>query len=344
MNATRGREFVRFLAVAVPALALATVAVWFLQDVLGVPNPSAVYLVAVVATAISSGTIGAIATAVESFVLYNYLFTEPRFTLSMHEPGVWLSVVLLLFVGVVVGELAARQRDRAELAMRREREARALFSVSRSLATRESIDLVLREIARGLERDAHMEQVVVTVGAGDNPAVGFDSRGVINQLRRMPGDTPAEWVRVHQPRARTRTDESGPPIEIYRVLITTGAETIGSIWAVRDRSAGAPRADETRLLSATADQLGQAIAHDRMAAETQSAEVARQSDALKSALLQSVSHDLRTPLATIRAAAGTLRPGSQADEVTRRESFDAIDREVEYLNRLVSNLLDLSRI
>jgi two-component system sensor histidine kinase KdpD len=72
--------------------------------------------------------------------------------------------------------------------------------------------------------------------------------------------------------------------------------------------------------------------------------VARQSDALKSALLQSVSHDLRTPLATIRAAAGSLRPDSGLDDADRAESAAAIDREVEYLNRLVTNLLDLSRI
>src|SRR3954463_1474642 len=161
MNATRGRAVVRFLAVAVPTVAVATIVVGVLQDVFGVPNPSAVYLVAVVATAIVSGTAGAIATAVASFVLYNFLFTEPRFTLSMHEPGVWLSVVLLLFVGIVVGQLAAMQRDRAELASRREREARALFSVSRALATRESVDFVLGDIARALSNDAHMEQVVI---------------------------------------------------------------------------------------------------------------------------------------------------------------------------------------
>jgi two-component system sensor histidine kinase KdpD len=69
-----------------------------------------------------------------------------------------------------------------------------------------------------------------------------------------------------------------------------------------------------------------------------------QSDALKSALRQSVSHDLRTPLAAIRAAAGSLRPGSGLSEADREESALAIDREVEYLNRLVTNLLDLSRI
>ena len=81
-----------------------------------------------------------------------------------------------------------------------------------------------------------------------------------------------------------------------------------------------------------------------MAAESQAAEIARQSDALKSALLQSVSHDLRTPLATIRAAAGTLRPGTGLSINDQQLSADAIDREVDYLNRLVTNLLDLSRI
>ena len=98
------------------------------------------------------------------------------------------------------------------------------------------------------------------------------------------------------------------------------------------------------MLAAAADQIGQALRQDRLAAEASAAEIARQSDALKSALLQSVSHDLRTPLATIRAAAGSLRPDSRLDDEDRLASAEAIDREVEYLNRLVTNLLDLSRI
>ena len=97
-------------------------------------------------------------------------------------------------------------------------------------------------------------------------------------------------------------------------------------------------------MSAAADQVGQALAQDQLAAEARAADVARQSDALKSALLQSVSHDLRTPLATIRAAAGTLRPDSDLDAAGRPASAAAIEREVERLDRLVANLLDLGRI
>jgi len=343
MSPVRIRAVGVLLAVAVPSLAGATVVVWLLQDVMGVPNPSAVYLVAVVATAIASGTGGAIATAVASFVLYNFLFTEPRYTLSMHEPGVWLSVVLLLFVGIVVGQLTALQRSRAELARAREREARALFAVSRGLATRESIETVLPQIARELQAETRMERIWITLDQADSPGgpEGAAQAGLINQLRRMPAEEPAQWVRVHQPTGRAR----GPTeAEAYRVAIEAGGAPIGSIWALRARANGSPGADETRLLSAAADQFGQAIAHDRMAAETHAAEVAHESDALKSALLQSVSHDLRTPLATIRAAAGTLRPGTSADATAQRESVAAIEREVEYLNRLVTNLLDLSRI
>jgi two-component system sensor histidine kinase KdpD len=157
----------------------------------------------------------------------------------------------------------------------------------------------------------------------------------------MPGDAPARWVRVHQPGVRSR---STTDVQVHRVRMRAGDDAYGSVWSTRDRRRGEPSRSETRLLAAAADQIGQALRQDRLAAEAQAAEIARQSDALKSALLQSVSHDLRTPLATIRAAAGTLLPGVGLSEADQRESAEAIDREVEYLNRLVTNLLDLSRI
>ena len=134
---------VRFLAVAVLSLALATVAVAVLVDLLEVPNPSAIYLVAVVATAVASGPWGAAAASVAAFVLYNFLFVEPRYTLTVANLGELVNLFLLLFVGFVVGQLAARQRARAEDAVAREREALAQFQVSRELATRASTPAVL---------------------------------------------------------------------------------------------------------------------------------------------------------------------------------------------------------
>ena len=341
---------VRFLAVAVPSLALATVAVAVLEDVLDVPNPSAIYLVAVVATAVVSGTWGAAAASVAAFLLYNFLFVEPRYTLTVANLAELTNLFLLLFVGFVVGQLAARQRARAEDALAREREALAQFQVSRELATRQSTPAVLPVIAGILAREAAMDRVWISLGvdarerpaadtAGDAPRPDI---GLHYVLQRMPGDIPAKWARVHLPAKPKARGVGG--FEVFRVRIEAGSEPFGSIWAARPKQQGPPRGSETRLLSAAADQIGQTLRQDRLAAEAQAAEIARQSDELKSALLQSVSHDLRTPLATIRAAAGTLGPSSRLDADGQQESVDAIDREVEYLNRLVTNLLDLSRI
>jgi two-component system sensor histidine kinase KdpD len=110
----------RFLAVATVSLGAATIAIAVLQDGFGVPNPSALYLVAVVATAIASGTWGAVLTAVASFVLYNFLFIDPRYTLTVAQPRELVNLLVLLFVGIVVGQLAALQRARAVDALARE--------------------------------------------------------------------------------------------------------------------------------------------------------------------------------------------------------------------------------
>ena len=335
--------------VAVPSLAGATAVVAILEAYVGVPNASAVYLVAVVITAFVTGTLGAIVAAIGSFLLYNFLFTEPLHTFTIADPDVLLGVVLLLFVGIVVGQLAALQRSRAEIARAREREARALFKLSRALATRDSTPPMPPEIIEILGSQTAMDRVWISLGGDDaSERVAADSGdgpptspGLVQILRRMPGDEPAQWFRVHHRSARSST---GSGLEAYRVRIEADGNVLGSIWALRQRSLGEPDRTETRLLAAAADQMGQALAHDRLATESQAAEIARQSDALKSALLQSVSHDLWTPLAAIRAAAGTLRPGSALNAEDQLESADAIDREVEYLNRLVTNLLDLSRI
>jgi two-component system, OmpR family, sensor histidine kinase KdpD len=351
MRQIERRELARFLAVSGLTLACATLAIAILQDGLGIPNPSALYLVAVVATAVASGTWGAIVAAAASFILYNFLFIDPRYTFVVNHPGELVNLFLLLFVGVVVGRLAALQRDRAEIALAREREARALFQITRALATRESTPAVLPAIVGILREESGMDRVLVSVGPDDaRERVAADStahaprmdNGLLWILQRTPGDEPARWVRVHRPAPPGQRQSTG--IETYRVRIDAGEQSFGSIVAVRPRSRGEPDRTETRLLAAAADQIGQALRQDLFAAQSQAAEIARQSDTLKSALLQSVSHDLRTPLATIRAAAGTLRPGTGLSATDQQLSADAIDREVDYLNRLVTNLLDLSRI
>jgi two-component system, OmpR family, sensor histidine kinase KdpD len=341
---------VRAVLIVVALLAVATLAVAALEDSVGVANASSAFLVAVVAAALLVGTRGAVVTAVGSAALYNFWFTEPRFTFAIHDSGVLLSVVLLLFVGVTVGELAALQRRRADAADAAALEARALFSVSRALATRTSMEEAAEAILTLLAGRVDLQRA--WIGTGPEPAAEVvladsgDGRPPVQParvrvLQRTPDEESARWSIVQRPGIGSR---AGGAVDTYRVRIEASGEPLGSLWAERLRGLGDPDPVGTRLLAAVADQVGQALAHDLVEERVRAVEIARESDALKSALLQSVSHDLRTPLATIRAAAGSLRPGTSLSDEDRRASADAIEREVEYLNRMVTNLLDLSRI
>ena len=344
------RRFVLTSVAVVASLAVITGAVGALEASLDIPDASAVYLLAVVGIAVAFGTTPAVLTAIGAFLLYDFLFTEPRFTFTVRDPGEWLTVLLLLVVGTVVGRLAGRQRARADAALAREREARALFNVSFSIAGRRDTAEALPSVVEILRNETRMSRVWVVIGetmaadTGIQPGPVPPIRAVHTVLKRRPGDEPAEWVRVHagsrRPNAEPITAESA-----YRVAITVATRTFGSIWATRSRRLGDPDPGETRVLAAAADQIGGSLERDRLLRDATSAEISRRSEALKSALLDSVSHDLRTPLASIRAAAGTLMdPEIEWPAERRREIAASIDRETEWLNRLVTNLLDMSRI
>lgn len=335
-------------------LVATTLLIAVLEARLGVPNASAVYLIAVVGAAVAFGTVPAMLAAVVAFLLYDFLFTEPVSTFTVANPGEWLNLLLLLLVGIVVGQLGATERNRAELAELRVREARALFQVSRSLATREETITSLAAVVEILVRESAMTRIWVDLGGGGTTAARVVADSGVDQppsrplaystLKRSPGEGPATWIRVHEPAAQGRERRRRGALA-YRVSIEAGGRLLGALWGIRATADRDPTREETRTLAASADQIGQAVEQDRLRVEASTAELARRADAVKTALLESVSHDLRTPLASIRAAAGSLMDAEvdwPPDE--RRAAAAAIDREAERLNRLVTNLLDLSRI
>ena len=338
------------VVVAVGAFALSTLLVGILDATLGV-QPASIYLLAVVVAAIAAGTWAAVVASLASFLAFDFLFVEPRYTLTIRDPEEWLNLVVFLFVALVAGRLTALQVERADEATARAREAATMFQISRLLGTAPRVADAATEVLARLREPAEVDRLWLGIGpvvdreqvvADTEPGAPRRVPPSLVVLRRTPGDRPAEWVRVHEP--RPRREPAGEGMTVLRIAIEADGHPYGSLWAVRRRRAGLPGVTQRRLLAAAADQLGQSLRRERLVQEATEAEIARQSDELKSALLQSVSHDLRTPLATIRAAAGTLGPDSRLSDADRRESAEAIDREVEYLNRLVTNLLDLTRI
>lgn len=343
------------VAASIAALAGGTLLAFVLETWMGLADASPVYLLAVAAVAIAVGTLPAIATAVGSFLVYNFLFIDPRLSFIVAGPQELLTLLLLLGLGILIGRLAGTQRDRARQAARREREARALFAISRLFSTEPSTEVALAAAVGRLAIDARMERVWVGLGATEAQERVAASTGgaqlarkpvTYAQLRRDAAEGQARWTRIHQPAVSQSDAVAGQPHgSAYRIELAVGSEQIGSLWAIRAANLGEPLLEETRLLAATADQISQAIHRERLARQAMELEVARRSDELKSALLVSVSHDLRTPLSAIRAAAGNLAdPEVEIDDDQRRAVAAAIDDEAERLNCLVGNLIDMSRI
>ncbi len=343
-EARSGSNALRGGAVAISFL-LATVAAAVLEQWVGVADASPVYLIPVVIAAALFGTWAAIGTSFAGFLAYNFLFTAPRFTFQVSDPAEWLSLLLFLIVGVVIGRLTGLLRDRAEEADRRAREGVALVAMSRDVAMTTSFEEAAAEIALRLLVDAEMEAVWVTridggvaAWAGsdvpDRPASPWT-------LMRSTGDTDSDWLRLHAEGEPVPDD--GP--QHYVVAIRAAAGDAGWIHATRQVGDPQPGRGARRLLALAADQLGIALRRDELRAELTAAEVARQSDALRAAILDSVSHDLRTPVASIRALAGGLADAAaESEPAVVRATAGAIDSEAARLGSLVNGLLDMGRI
>jgi two-component system sensor histidine kinase KdpD len=321
------------------------------NEAAAIEDASPIYLVAVVAAGALGGTVPAVVTAIAAFVAYDFLFTEPRLTLAVADPREWLDLVLFLFVGLVVGRLVAIQHARAQEAAERAAEANTLFALSRSLATATSTAEAAPDIADRVRDAASLQRVWILAGSGGTERVLADTGDgsapphptLSSRLVRTPGDEPARWVRTHAA-ARGAVPAAGEPPQ-YRARIEVDGVQLGTIVAQRDRQLGDPSRSETRVLSLAADQIAVSLRRDQLRQAATDLEVAHQTDVLKTALIDSVSHDLRTPLASIRATAGGLAdPDVPWNDEARRGAARVIDAEAARLDRLVSGLLDLSRI
>jgi two-component system sensor histidine kinase KdpD len=352
--------------VAAAGLVLATVLAAVARAQLGVSHAALVYLLAVVAVGMGYGSWLAVATSVASFLLYDFFFVQPIYTFSVASPEEWLDLLLFLVVAIAIGRLSALQLQRRQEAELRSGEARAMFALSRDVATAATALEAAPLLAVRLVREAEMARVWIGLGASipeervvadtlpDEPRPAVMSRWT---LHSSSADVQPSWAHVRELVVNPREGGSVPregrgpgahdeaPLTILRVPIVLGGETIGSLWATRERGAPFPGRSHSRLLAAAADQLAQSVVRDRLAADATAVEVTRQSDALKSALLDSVSHDLRTPLAAIRAAAGHLMDPDVAWQPEEARAVAAsIDLEAQRLSRLVRNMLDLGRI
>jgi two-component system sensor histidine kinase KdpD len=319
-----------------------------MQALFNVPNLSILYLLVVMVCAVTWGWWYALGATLLSFLAFDVLFVVPRYTLTVHDPHEWISLLVFLEVAAVISNLAARERARREQASRQARTATLLYDLSRALSTSDQ-QAGLQAVAERLVSEFRLDGAVIAEADGDgrlrplvaagrsDGALGSEPVGRVFSQPNGP-DHPGRWI-VRRPGATGERRR----VPIANFSLRRDGRQIGVLRLVGRADGFAD--DETSLLATIADRLAVDLEQARLRNEANQAEVLRRTDELRTALLSSVSHDLRTPLAAIKASAESLQQPDIAWSDEDRDGFtSAIVRESDRLNRLVGNLLDMSRI
>lgn len=326
---------------AVAAVAAGVVAGKMLERVTQLPNLSMVFLFAVLICALRFGLYSAIAAATLSFLAFNFFFLAPRFTLTIASPHELFGLFIFLAVAVVTGSLAGRLREQASATRQRAEATQALYEFSRKLAGAYKIDDVLWLLAA--------QSAAVTKGKS---IILLDTKGELAiESGWPPEDTlgTADWaaarwaLRKVEP-AGHLTETMPSAVFHFRPLISS-AGPIGVLGITTDDTDDVLPAATASALQSFADQAAIAIERTRLVEQAAKAATDAENERLRSALLSSVSHDLRTPLASILGSATSLR--QFADRLSKRDRDDllaTIEEEATRLSTFVANLLDMTRL
>jgi two-component system, OmpR family, sensor histidine kinase KdpD len=290
-------------ALATPgAVALVTGVVFALRPVAPVLSLGVLYVFAVLPIAIVWGLPWAIGVSIASMLAFNFFFLPPRHTFALRDSENWVALAVYLFTAVVVSELAARARRRADDAEQQQREASLLAEIASHLLEGRRLDDQLDWIGSRVAQILGVESARIELGRSQQPHEGLSP---------------------------------------YELAI--GTRTVGTIYT--DEHTEANLEVRKRFLPALASLLAVTSERERLTREALEAEALRRSDAVKTAILRAVSHDLRSPLTAIATAVGALRNKTlKLKPEDREELLETIDLEQGRLNRLVANLLEMSRL
>lgn len=325
-----------------------------------ITNVSLLYLIAVLFTASLFGSGPAVVAALSAFLAFDFLFVEPRYSITVADPAEWLALLMFLATAIITGQLAANQRRRAEEARAREREAVLLYDVLRLMQGPE-LPAALQAVATRLRDAFRVDTVAIIVREGPAgkpirviagapvPPSAFElADGQMQVLQEGPPAPPervqsaGRWVTIVSPRAGRR---DRPRLSRYHIPLKVEERRLGALMLFNTRQELRFTPSDNRLLLAVAAQLAATLEREHLRREATEAEILRRTDELKTVLLNAVSHDLRTPLASIIAAVESLQQKDVAwSEEEQQEFLQMIADEARRLDQLVSNLLDLSRI
>ncbi len=357
--------------IAAMGVGVASGVIGLILHVVSFGNISLLYLLVVLWLAARYGRGPAILASVLAFVAYDFLFIPPLHRFTIDDPTEWLSLLALLATSLVLGELTATVQARAREALESERRTATLYALSELIASTSTFEVLLAALAKRVQETFAPDGVRASglilpdeqgepIARALAPAAG----GIVEPLTLRPREQlgQASWTLEHGRAVggAVQVDgmEAGEAAYCFFVPLTTGRRVVGAVGIVggpglhalvqpEGLRAAANGADSgrRRLFAACCRQIAVALDRAELQREAVHAEALRESDRLKDALLGSVTHDLRTPLAAIQVAGESLLERDMAwSEEERREFAETIVTSSARLGRLVNNLLDLSRL
>lgn len=309
------------------------------RAVMDVPDVEMLYLLAVMATAGRFGRGPSLLASALSVAAYDFFFVPPPYTLAVEDVRYFLSFGMMFLVGLVLSTLTVRLRRQEQEARLREERTAALYALSQHLGSALDAGQVAEVTARHAADVFEAAAVVLAPGPEGlevrsawpvGASLGAEELGV------------ARWVLEHGRAAGLGTDTL-PGSKALCIPLWIGAEPLG-VLALVPATAQAFTSEQRGFLDVFRRQVAFALERARLAEQARQALLQAKTEEIRSSLLSSVSHDLRTPLAAITGAATALRGEPALPDASRRELLEAICEQAERLERLVSNLLDMTRL
>jgi two-component system sensor histidine kinase KdpD len=296
------------------------------------------FLLIVVIVALRLGRGPAILASILSVLVFDFFFVPPRLTFAVSDTQYLLTFAGLLIVGLVISTLTSRVRDQAEAARRREMQTATLYALSQDLATALGLEAIMQAVITHIGQTFDREVAVFLpegerlVARAVSPGFGLDE----------DKHAVATWAFQHGQSAGRGTDTLAAADARYLPL-KTARGVVGILALKLARSGLHSTPEQRRMMEAFASQTALAIERAQLAETARQAQLLQETEKLQTALFNSISHDLRTPLASITGSLSRVLEDN-LDSATQRDLLKTAHEEARRLNRLVGHLLDMSRL
>ncbi len=338
----RGGRTLSGFAVASLAVAGALGVAHILELFMPVPNITLVFLAAVVLVAVRVGLWPSIYASFLSLLVFNFFLTEPYYTLSVTHEEDLLTIAFFLVMATLTGNLASTVRSQVEAIRRSARRIENLYDFSRRVAAAVSLDDTLWAVVSHVASTLGCRSLLLLPGENDALEIvsGYPPEDHLESVEWTAAEK--AWKSA-QPAGWSQPEDEGGAWLFLPLKTASGPLGLLGVAFEDQNSVLAP--EQLRLLDAVADQAAVAIERTQLTTDIEEARILSETEQLRSALLSSVSHDLRTPLVSIIGSSTTLTNfGASLSEDDRRELAQTILDESQRLNRFVQNLLDMTRL